>query len=163
MHGLTAGSHWTALLPGLLVIGFGIGLANPAIGQLALAVAPPERAGMASGISNTCRIGGLATGVAALGALLEDRVGTRLHALVPGGGDRLTNAIVSGGTRAAGALAPRGEHARYVAAAHDSWAFGLNGDFLAGTIAVGLGAVVVLALVRVRRSAPAPAPVPESA
>src|SRR5205823_3797416 len=31
MHGLTTGSHWTALLVGLIVAGIGIGLANPAI------------------------------------------------------------------------------------------------------------------------------------
>ena len=35
---------------------------------------------MASGISNTCRIGGLAVGVAVFGALLQQRVGDRLAA-----------------------------------------------------------------------------------
>ena len=54
--------------------GVGIGLANPAIANIALGVVSPERSGMASGISNTFRIGGLAVGVAALGAVFEHRI-----------------------------------------------------------------------------------------
>jgi EmrB/QacA subfamily drug resistance transporter len=61
MHGVSATSSWTTLLPGLLVAGLGIGIANPAIAKIALGVVSPERSGMASGISNTFRIGGLAT------------------------------------------------------------------------------------------------------
>ena len=61
------------------VSGVGIGLANPAIAHIALGVVPPERSGMASGISNTFRIGGLATGVAALGAVFQSRLSTSLH------------------------------------------------------------------------------------
>ena len=56
MRGLAASSTWTALIPGLLLIGLGVGLANPAIAAIALGVAPPQRTGMASGISNTFRI-----------------------------------------------------------------------------------------------------------
>ena len=59
-------SSWVALIPGELLTGFGIGVANPSIARIGLGVVPPERSGMASGISNTFRIGGLATGVAAL-------------------------------------------------------------------------------------------------
>ena len=58
MHGITTTSHWTVLLAGLLVAGLGIGIANPAIAKIALSVVPPERSGMASGISNTFRLGG---------------------------------------------------------------------------------------------------------
>ena len=64
MARLSVGSTWTVLLPGLLLIGLGIGLADPAIARIALGVVPPERTGMASGISNTFRIGGLSIGVA---------------------------------------------------------------------------------------------------
>jgi EmrB/QacA subfamily drug resistance transporter len=69
MARLTVGSTWTVLLAGNdLLIGIGVGLANPAIARIALGVVPPQRTGMASGISNTFRIGGLSIGVAALGA-----------------------------------------------------------------------------------------------
>jgi len=70
MRGVQASSPWTFLLPGLLVMGVGIGLANPAVTYAALGVVPATRSGMASGVNNTFRQLGLALGIAALGALL---------------------------------------------------------------------------------------------
>jgi EmrB/QacA subfamily drug resistance transporter len=70
MRGLEASSPWTYLLPGLLVMGVGIGLANPAVTYAALGVVPATRSGMASGVNNTFRQVGLAIGIAALGTLL---------------------------------------------------------------------------------------------
>jgi EmrB/QacA subfamily drug resistance transporter len=145
---------WLALLPGLLVVGFGIGLANPAIGQLALAVAPPERAGMASGINNTCRMGGLAMGVAALGALLQARLWVRLHDLVPGAPHALASAVASAGPGAAGPHAD---------AARSAWVYGFRTDVVAGTILLALGCAVVAALVRMRRPAETAEPATEAA
>jgi len=83
MHGLTVESSWTALVPGLLLVGIGIGIANPAIAKTALGVVPPPHAGMASGISNTFRIGGLATGVAALGVVFHHHLTTRAPGTTP--------------------------------------------------------------------------------
>jgi EmrB/QacA subfamily drug resistance transporter len=70
MRGLTASTPWTHLLPGLLLTGAGLGLANPAVTYAALGVVPTTRSGMASGINNTFRQVGLAVGIAALGSLL---------------------------------------------------------------------------------------------
>ena len=42
MHGLTPSSSWTALLPGLIVAGIGIGLANPAIARPRCAPSTPR-------------------------------------------------------------------------------------------------------------------------
>src|SRR5207247_4771702 len=67
MHGLSPGSGWTALLAGFIVAGIGIGVANPALAAAALRVVDPSRTGMASGINNSFRLGGVAIGVAALG------------------------------------------------------------------------------------------------
>jgi predicted MFS family arabinose efflux permease len=75
MRGLGVSTPWTQLLPGLLLVGAGIGLANPAVTYAALGVVPTTRSGMASGVNNTFRQIGLATGIAALGALLPARVG----------------------------------------------------------------------------------------
>jgi len=79
MSGLSASSGWTALLPGFLAAGVGVGLVNPAIASTAIGVVPPERAGMASGLNNTCRQVGLATGIAALGAVFQHEIATRAH------------------------------------------------------------------------------------
>jgi EmrB/QacA subfamily drug resistance transporter len=100
MENISVGSSWTALLPGFIVTGLGIGLANPTIAGAALRVVDPARTGMASGISNTSRIGGLAVGVAVLGAALQQRVGTHLAA---GGypGRTVAAAVSSSGLRAA--------------------------------------------------------------
>ena len=73
MSGLTAGSGWTALLPGFLVAGVGIGLLNPVIADVALSVVPKERSGMAAGINDTFRQVGVAVGVAVWGAVFLGR------------------------------------------------------------------------------------------
>ena len=148
MHGVTAASHWTALLPGLLLVGAGIGLANPAIANIALGVVPPERSGMASGISNTFRIGGLAVGVAGLGAIFEHRIGTSLQASLGGPQQELSRAVASGGTRAAAALA----HGRQsiLEAAMRAFADGLNEILLIGAGLVLVGALGAVTLVRLR-------------
>ncbi|MGP4110258.1 MFS transporter [Streptomyces sp. 4N509B] len=66
---VAAGSTWTVLLPGMTVTGVGVGLAMPVLVSAALAAAPPERAGMASGAVNTFRQLGFALGVAVLGTV----------------------------------------------------------------------------------------------
>jgi EmrB/QacA subfamily drug resistance transporter len=74
MRGLEATSPWTVLLPGLLLMGVGIGLANPTVTYAALGVVPATRSGMASGVNNTFRQVGIALGIATLGALLPARI-----------------------------------------------------------------------------------------
>ncbi len=78
MRGLTLSSHWTALLPGFLVAGAGVGLVNPALASTAIGVVPPQRSGMASGINNTFRQVGIATGIAVLGAIFESAITSKL-------------------------------------------------------------------------------------
>ena len=96
---LSPTSPWTALLPGLVIGGIGIGIANPALAAAALRVVDPARTGMASGISNTFRIGGVALGIAALGALLENRIAASLTATLGSSGHGLANAVSASGTR----------------------------------------------------------------
>jgi EmrB/QacA subfamily drug resistance transporter len=64
-----AGSSWRVLLPGLAVLGIGVGVANPTLASAALATVPRERSGMASGAVNTARQLGFALGVAVLGSV----------------------------------------------------------------------------------------------
>jgi len=102
MHGLTTGSRWTALLPGFVVGGVGIGLANPTLAASALWTVDPARSGMASGINNAFRLSGVAIGVAALGAVLEDRVSKSLASTAHVHSRTLAAAVSSAGTRAVG-------------------------------------------------------------
>jgi EmrB/QacA subfamily drug resistance transporter len=73
MHGITPSSTWTTLLPGFIVGGIGIGLVNAPLASTAVSVVEPRRAGMASGINNTFRQVGIATGIAGLGAIYQSR------------------------------------------------------------------------------------------
>ena len=70
LAGLTVGSSWTRLLPGLVILGIGSGLVNASLGRLALESVPRERAGMGSGANNTARYLGGAAGVALVVALV---------------------------------------------------------------------------------------------
>src|SRR5262245_57831255 len=154
LEDISAGSQWPALLPGFIVTGIGIGLANPTIAAAALRVVDAARTGMASGISNTSRIGGLAVGVAALGAIMEHRIGEHLAAAgFPG--TAVAAAVSSSGLRAAAAR-PGLEHV-----AETAFVSGLRLIFLLGFAVVLAGSIAAATLVR--RKAPAPEPALEPA
>ncbi len=99
---------------------------------------------MASGISNTCRVGGLAVGVAALGVLLQHRIGTQLAA-AGYHGKTLSAAVASSGLRAA-AGEPRLAHA-----ANAAFVSGLRLIVLSSCLALLVGAGASL-LVRPQRA-----------
>ena len=75
---LTAGSRWPALQLGLLIVGFGVGLLSPTLAASVMSAVPMQRGGMASGGMNTLRQLGFAFGIAALGTILQSRVGAVL-------------------------------------------------------------------------------------
>ena len=156
MHGLTADSRWTALLPGLIVAGIGIGLANPTIAAAALRVVDPTRTGMASGVNNAFRLGGLSMGVAALGAILESRASTSLVASLGPRGHSLASAVAATGARI-GAGKPQLQHAATVA-----FVSGLNGVLLVGCVVIAVGALAAGALIQLQPMPAAP-PQPEAA
>ncbi|HUA77666.1 MAG TPA: MFS transporter [Acetobacteraceae bacterium] len=69
---------YTALIAGLVVAGTGAGILNGEVVKVGMTVIPPERAGMASGVSGTVRFTGIVIGFAALGAVLTARIRTIL-------------------------------------------------------------------------------------
>jgi EmrB/QacA subfamily drug resistance transporter len=142
MHGLTPSSRWTALLPGFIVAGIGIGLANPTIAAAALRAVDPSRTGMASGINNACRLTGVAVGVAALGAVLEDRISTSLVSSLGPRGESLASAVAATGTRVA-AGKPELAHPATVA-----YVSGLNTTLLVSSAVVAVGALAAGLLMR---------------
>ncbi|MHB8329453.1 MAG: MFS transporter [Acidimicrobiales bacterium] len=147
MHMITPGSQWTVLLLGFIVAGVGVGLANPAIAKVALGVVPPQRSGMASGINNTFRIGGLATGVAALGAIFQQRLSGSLGRSLGHGVPGLAKAVAAGGIRAAAHMSDG--QASVVAAARRGFASAMNDLFVVGAVTVFVGALFA-GLVRAR-------------
>jgi predicted MFS family arabinose efflux permease len=105
MSRVSINSDWTVLLPGFLLGGIGIGMVNAPLATTAVSTVRVERAGMASGINNTFRQVGIATGIAALGAIFASKVGSQQHAsraaFVHGLHEIL---LVGAGTAAVGAL-----------------------------------------------------------
>jgi hypothetical protein len=143
------------MLPGLVLCGFGIGLANPAIAQIALGVAAPERAGMASGINNTFRMSGVAVGIAVLGSIFAAELATRLKAALPSAPAGLADAASAGGLRA---LRGHGLHptAETVSAVRSAFVGAFDRITLVGACIVVVGAAVAALTVRAQDFAGAP-------
>jgi len=155
MRGLTPASSWTELLPGFIVAGAGVGFVNPALASAAIGVVRPERSGMASGINNTFRQVGTATGIAVLGALFESRISSALApklAGTPAGGHahEIAHAVAAGGTQKVLAAVPRGAHAQASAAIHVAFTGAMNDIFVVGGIIAAVGAILAFALVRAK-------------
>ncbi|HEX6490432.1 MAG TPA: MFS transporter [Gaiellaceae bacterium] len=150
MHAIAAESRWTALLAGFVVSGIGIGLANPALAAAALRVVDPARTGMASGINNSFRLGGVAIGVAALGAVLENRIANSLSASAGARAHGLSTAVSSAGVRAV-AGRPALVHAARIA-----FVGGLKDLVLIGCALLLAGALAAVALMRSREPVPGP-------
>jgi EmrB/QacA subfamily drug resistance transporter len=150
MHGISADSSVSALLPGFVVAGIGIGTANPGIGQAAIAVVPVEKAGMGSGINTTFRQVGVATGVAALGAVFQSRVDSKLASVMPHAPKGLAEVVASGGSRAAAAAVSPAQRPEVAHAAKVAFVSGFNEILLIGSLICFVGAALGLALVRPR-------------
>ena len=67
---LAVDSSWWLFLPGLLIAMVGTGILNPVISQVALSSVPADRSGLAAGVNDMFRQGGIAVGTAALGVLV---------------------------------------------------------------------------------------------
>jgi EmrB/QacA subfamily drug resistance transporter len=150
MSGLDADSDWTALLPGFLLAGAGVGLLNPVIADVAMSVVPRERSGMAAGINDTFRQVGVAVGIAAWGAILLGRGADHASELGAEGSRELVEAASSGNLDAALAGVPPAEREGLAAAAREGFLTGLNDVLLLGAGLALAGAVLTLWLIRER-------------
>ncbi|HKN99471.1 MAG TPA: MFS transporter, partial [Pseudonocardiaceae bacterium] len=84
-------SSYVDLLPAMLCWGVGLAVLTPAVVAAAIAAAPPDRSGLASGVNNTARQAGGAIGIAVYGAVAGP----------PDGGHFLTGLHVMGLSTAA--------------------------------------------------------------
>jgi len=155
MTGLKADSEWTTLLAGFLVAGFGVGLLNPVIADVALSVVPKEQSGMASGINDTFRQVGVAVGIAAWGAIFLGRGASRVEELAANSpaatGERprqLVEAVSSGNLEAALRTVPEQARGTVETAAREGFLAGLNDILLVAGILAFVGAALALVLIR---------------
>jgi len=144
MSGRVEGDDWTALLPGFLIIGFGVGLINPVLANIALSTVPDEQSGVAAGINDTFRQVGISTAVAGLGALLLARATDHIQSALALGHHQAR--LLAEGV-SSGALDPHVPH-QIVAVARQGFLDGFNAILIVGAILALVGAVLTTLLVR---------------
>ncbi|WP_345154660.1 MFS transporter [Micromonospora maritima] len=128
-HGPADG--YGTLLAGLVVMGAGCALANPAIVEAVMSAIPTDKAGAGAGVDGTMTEVGSSLGVAALGAVLNARFGALLPAALAGAGSFPA------------ALAAAGPDREVVTAA---FAEALRTGQTVGAVAVLVGGLVAAAL-----------------
>ncbi|MDX3035390.1 MFS transporter, partial [Streptomyces scabiei] len=122
----TASGGYAGTLLGLVLIGVGCAMANPAMAHAIMSAIPPAKAGVGAGINGTLAEFGTGLGVAVLGAVLN----SRFVALIPVAAVSLPAALGAADTAA--------ERARVMAA----FSSGLETSLLVGAVAVLLGGLV---------------------
>jgi EmrB/QacA subfamily drug resistance transporter len=153
MSGITDSSTWTALLPGFIVAGIGIGVVNPNLAQAAIGVVHPRQSGMASGINSTFRQIGIATGIAALGAIFQSHVKGNLASALAGSpaaahADQIARGVSSGGVKQVLSAVPGQARATVEHAANHAFVSGLSELFVIAAVVAFSGAVLAFVLVR---------------
>ncbi|MEU0878687.1 DHA2 family efflux MFS transporter permease subunit [Lentzea sp. NPDC005914] len=132
---------------GLVLIGFGVGLAMPVAAHAMMSAIPLERAGTGSGINQTLQEIGASFGVAVLGAVLTSKFIGGLPADLGEDAGRSLPAALS-------AAAGNPETA---AAARDAFAAGMSSSQLIGALAVLCGGLLAgFLLRRAEKSQPVP-------
>ncbi|MEU4808639.1 MFS transporter [Nocardia fluminea] len=148
-----AASEWTALIPSMLLIGFGMGLFNPPRAAIAIAVVTPDKAGMASGINETMQQAGMAIGVAALGSLFHSRVETAFHqtevaGLMGARADEAADAIAVGAGQQVIEAVPAPLRSAVADAVRSSFITGLHEVLLGAAVVAALAGIVALLSIR---------------
>ena len=145
---------WTALAPGFLVIGVGVGLATPTLGSAAMSAVPIERGGMAAGAVNTARQLGFAFGIAALGSVFTARAGSVLaDHNVPASG-KVARAIAGGRSGELLHQAPAATRQAASSAIHAAAVAGMQVTLAtAGAVGVFAGLLVLYLVRRPARTA----------
>ena len=116
---------------------------------------------MASGINSTFRQVGIATGTAALGAIFQARIDSKLGELLPQAPSAFSDAVSSGAAQSAVASVPPQFRQQAAEAASQAFISGLNEILLVGAAIAFVGGIAGWVLVRgrdlVEASAGAPA------
>jgi len=155
---LRENSSWPVVIPGLVLVGVGAGLAMASLSSTAMSAVPWQQAGMAGGALSAFRQLGYAFGIAVLGEVFRSGLS---HGLPHGTGAGLSTALTGGQAQAVLARTPA-----LAPVVHHAFADGLD---LAYVVAAGFGlvaAAAVFVLVRAKPQAPAaaaPAPAAEPA
>jgi EmrB/QacA subfamily drug resistance transporter len=159
MTAIDPSSGWTTLIPGFVLAGAGVGMINPPLASTAIGVVHHSRSGMASGINNTFRQVGIATGVAGLGAVFQHQLtvktsqalgATDAHLTTAAAHGHLTAALVSGEVRHLAAGLPGPVRTTLLHAYRVGFVDALTSILLIAAAVALVGSIAALALIRSR-------------
>ncbi len=160
---LTVHTGYLLLLPGFILMGFGMGLVMSPMSTAAMNAVDRTKAGVASGVLSMSRMVGGTFGVAIMGALVTAIGRSKLDQLLPNlpGSARAEIANTLGGGGAGGPHAT----AQIVSATRDAFVSALGVGLTIGAAVTLVGAIAAWWLVQPapKAAAPAPAPAPEEA
>ncbi|WP_074311389.1 hypothetical protein [Micromonospora cremea] len=145
MHGPAS---WPALLPGLALIGVGVGLATPILGSVSMSLVPAERGGMAAGAVNTTRQLGFAFGIAALGSVFTAQAQATLAGRGIPDPAHAAHAIAGGQTPGLLRATPAAGRQLLDSAAHAAGVAGVQATFAVAGAAGVLASLLVAVLMR---------------
>lgn len=150
---LESDSLWTAIIPGMLLGGWGTGIINPIMAAASLGVVPPSQGGIASGTNNTFREAGQTAGIAVLGTLLAASVRDEMESSLAGTAlsekaHELGEAVAGGLTQRAAAALPEELRMQFVDAAGVAYVAGLQQIFVVSGVVALIGAISTVVLVR---------------
>lgn len=139
-------ASWATLLPGCIMAGIGLGLANTPVTDTATRSLPPERAGMASGMEFSARMISLAVNIAVMGFVLAEGVALKLEETfsnAPGQALRtLADAVSAGNLDAGAAIGVPAEITR------SALASGIGGVMIYGAIAAATFGIIAIFVFR---------------
>lgn len=141
-------ASWPALIPGLMILGVGVGLAIPTLNAAAMAAVPLQRGGMAAGTVNTSRQLGFAFGIAILGTVFTARA---QHVLAGAGvpnSDAAARALAGGQAPRMIAATPEQAQAQLSEVLHSAATSGVQATLLVAAAVGAIASVLTLVLVR---------------
>ncbi|WP_051116358.1 MFS transporter [Amycolatopsis nigrescens] len=136
----TDSGYWPTLT-GLVLIGGGVGIAMPASANALMGAIPPQRAGIASGLTSTLQEFGNALGVAILGSLMSAQFAAHLPELLPDGVEHSVGLAL-------GAAAQAPDAASVVHSVRDAFVSGISLSLTCGAAAAVAAGLVAWALLR---------------
>ncbi|HTL40123.1 MAG TPA: DHA2 family efflux MFS transporter permease subunit [Pseudolysinimonas sp.] len=150
---------WWAIAGGLIVYGFGVGLATAQLTGVVLADVPVAQSGQASGTQSTARQVGSALGIAILGTILFSSLGAQLADRLPDTipddvQTQIVDAVVGSAGTAIPGLEARSPEAADAARQAFSDATRYSAYSAAGFLALGLLSTITLSGTRRREPAP---------
>ena len=140
---LRENSGWPVVIPGLVLVGIGAGLAMASLTSTAMSAIPWQQAGMAGGALSAFRQLGYAIGIAVLGEVFRSGLG---HGLPHGSAAGLAAALSGGQAQAVLARTPA-----LAPVVHRAFADGLD---LAYLVAAGFGLIAAVAVFTLVRRTP---------